>query len=331
MLKNSLRCRSAWSAALCAFAMITFQSAAQAADPYPSKPIRLVLPQPPGGAVDLVGRLLAQRMSESLGRTVVVDNRPGANGIIAAETVAKAAPDGYTLFLSVDTNLVVNPALYPQLPYDPYRDFAPISAVARVGLTLVTNPALPVKSVAELIALAKSRPGELNYASLGSGTQQHLGMELFKSMAGVDITHIPFKGTADAMGAVMNGSVSMMFTGLPSAIAQSAGGKVKVLAVTSLERSALLPEMPTVSEAGVKDFELSAWFGLLAPTGTPAAIVERLSREVASAIANPDLRKRLMGARHGTDGDRPRIDAGADEIRYPKVGRDIRDSGAKVD
>ena len=306
-------------------------SVASAQDTYPSKPIRLVLPQPPGGAVDIVARQLAQRLAESMGQQVVVDNRPGANGIIAAELVAKAPADGYTLLLAVDTNLVVNPNLYRQLPYDPYRDFSPISVLAKVGLVLVAHPSVPANSVTELIALAKANPGKLNYASLGSGTQQHLGMELFKSIAGINITHIPYKGTAPAMADLLGGAVSIMFTGMPSALAQAKSGKLKLLAVTSPERSGLAPQLPTMVEAGVPGFELSAWFGLLAPANSPVRVIERLTQEVAKAVANREFRTNLQNQGLDPLGSTPEAMLALMKSDTEKWARVIRDSGAKVE
>ena len=210
---------------------------AQAQD-YPSHPIKFILPQPAGGAVDLIARTLGERLSEQMKQPVVVENRPGANGGLAAADVARSTPDGYTLFVAVDTNLVVNPTLYPNLPYDPFRDFAPISVLTRLPLVLVANPQVPANNVRELIAYAKANPGKLNYASIGLGTQQHLGMELFKLMTKTDINQVEYRGTAAAMTDVIAGNVDIMFTGTPSAKGMSEGGKLKLLAVTGKTRSA---------------------------------------------------------------------------------------------
>jgi tripartite-type tricarboxylate transporter receptor subunit TctC len=267
--------------------------AARAQDAYPSKPIRLVLPQPAGGAVDLIARSLGDRISESTRQPVIVENQPGANGGLAASQVMRSAPDGYTLFMAVDTNLVVNPGLYPNLAYDPFRDFIPISVIAKVHLVLVASTKVGANSVEELIAFAKANPGKLNYASIGLGTQAHLGMELFKMMTKTDITQVSYRGTAPAITDIAAGVVDVMFTGPPSAMALAAGGKGKMLAIAAPRRSGLMPQVPTVQEAGVPGYELSGWFGLLAPARTPQAVVDRLASEVKKAVADPKLKDRL--------------------------------------
>jgi tripartite-type tricarboxylate transporter receptor subunit TctC len=266
---------------------------ARADEPYPSKPIRLVLPQPAGGAVDLIARSLADRLSESMRQPVIVENQPGANGGLAAAQVTRSSPDGYTLFMAVDTNLVVNPSLYPNLTYDPFRDFIPISIIAKVYLVLVASSKIDANSVHELLAFARANPGKLNYASIGLGTQAHLGMELFKMMTKTDITQVSYRGTAPAMTDIAAGVVDVMFTGPPSAMALATGGKVKMLAVASPTRSSLMPQLPTVHEAGVPGYELGGWFGLLAPAKTPQSVVDRLASEVRKAVADPKLKERL--------------------------------------
>jgi tripartite-type tricarboxylate transporter receptor subunit TctC len=260
------------------------------AQDYPSHPIKFILPQPAGGAVDLIARTLGERLSEQMKQPVVVENRPGANGSLAAADVARSTPDGYTLFVAVDTNLVVNPSLYPNLAYDPFRDFAPISVLARLPLVLVANPQVPANNVRELIAYAKANPGKLNYASIGLGTQQHLGMELFKLMTKTDINQVEYRGTAAAMTDVMAGNVDIMFTGTPSAKGMSEGGKLKLLAVTGKARSPLLPGVPTIDESGVPGYELTGWFGVLAPARTPQPVVDRLTAAVRGAAADPKFR-----------------------------------------
>jgi tripartite-type tricarboxylate transporter receptor subunit TctC len=266
---------------------------AAGADDYPSKPIRFILPQPAGGAVDLIARTLGDRLSEQMRQPVIVENQPGANGGLAGGQVTRSTPDGYTLFMAVDTNLVVNPSLYPNLAYDPVRDFIPISIIAKVYLVLVASSKLEANSVQELIALAKASPGKLNYASIGLGTQAHLGMELFKLMTKTDIAQVSYRGTAPAMTDIAGGVVDVMFTGPPSAMALAAGGKVKMLAVASPQRSQLIPQVPTVQEAGVPGYELAGWFGLLAPAKTPPSVVDRLASEVKKAVADPKLKDRL--------------------------------------
>jgi tripartite-type tricarboxylate transporter receptor subunit TctC len=259
---------------------------AQAQD-YPLHPIKFILPQPAGGAVDLIARTLGERLSEQMKQPVVVENRPGANGGLAAADVARSTPDGYTLFVAVDTNLVVNPSLYPDLPYDPFRDFAPISVLTRLPLVLVANPQVPANNVRELITYAKANPGKLNYASIGLGTQQHLGMELFKLMTKTDINQVEYRGTAAAMTDVIAGNVHIMFTGTPSAKGMSEGGRLKLLAVTGKTRTPLLPDVPTVEESGVPGFTLTGWFGILAPAKTPKPILDQLTAEVHKATTDP--------------------------------------------
>ncbi|HEY6994213.1 MAG TPA: tripartite tricarboxylate transporter substrate binding protein [Xanthobacteraceae bacterium] len=266
---------------------------ARADEPYPSKPVRLVLPQPPGGAVDLIARTLGDRLSEAMRQPVIVENQPGANGGLAGGQVARATPDGYTLFMAVDTNLVVNPSLYPNLAYDPFRDFIPISIIAKVNLVLVASLKVSADSVQELLAFARANPGKLNYASIGLGTQAHLGMELLKMMTKTDITQVSYRGTAPAMTDIAAGVVDVMFTGPPSAMALAAGGKGKLLAVAAPARSRLMPQVPTVAEAGVPGYELSGWFGLVAPAKTPQGVVDRLSAEVKKAVADARLKDRL--------------------------------------
>ena len=260
-------------------------SAAQAQD-YPSHPLKLILPQPAGGAVDLIARTLGERLSEQMMQPVIVENRPGANGSLAAGDVVRSTPDGYTLFVAVDTNLVVNPTLYPNLTYDPFRDFAPISVLTKTSLVLVANPEVPAGNVRELITYAKANPGKLNYASIGLGTQQHLGMELFKIMTKTDINQVEYRGTAAAMTDVVAGHVEIMITGPPSAKAMSEGGKLKLLAVTGKRRMALMPDVPTVDESGVPGYELTGWFGILAPAKTPKPVLDRLTSEVRKATAD---------------------------------------------
>jgi tripartite-type tricarboxylate transporter receptor subunit TctC len=263
------------------------------ADDYPTRPIRLVLPQPAGGAVDLIARVLGERLSEQMRQSVVIDNQPGANGALAAGQVLRAKPDGYTLFLAVDSNLVVNPSLYPNLRYDPLRDFTPISIVADVYNVLVANPKVRANSLTELLALAKANPGKLNYASIGLGTLSHLGMELMKLATKTDFTMVSYRGTAPAMTDVVAGVVDVMFTGPPSAKSMSEGGRLKLLAFAAPQRSPLLPDVPTTREAGVDGLELGAWFGLVAPAKTPKSVVDRLSLEVNKAVSDPRYSERI--------------------------------------
>ena len=262
---------------------------------YPNRPVKLVVPFPPAGATDIVGRIVAQKLGEQLGQPVVVENRPGAGGSIGSDLVAKSAPDGYTLLIATSSTHSIGPMLQ-KLPYDPLKDFAPITHVANVPNVLVVSPKLPVGSVAELIALAKSKPGQLNFASSGVGTIVHLNAELFKMLAGVDLVHVPYKGTALSIPDVANGSIAMLFDSLASVQPHIKAGRVRPLAVNAQKRSALLPEVPTLAEAGMPAFDRYTWFGMFAPAGTPAAIVERVQSGVLAALKAPDLLERFAAA-----------------------------------
>ena len=306
-------------------------AAGVSAQAYPTKPIRIVVPFPAGGTTDVLARAAAQKLAETLGQPAVVDNRPGAGGNIGAELVAKSAPDGYTLLMGTVGTHAINPGLYPKLPYDHVKDFAPVILVAGVPNVLVINPALPVNSVPELIAYAKANPGKLNFASSGNGTSIHLSAELFKTMAGVQMTHVPYKGSAPALQDLVGGQVQLMFDNLPSSLALIKGGKLKALAVTSATRAAALPDVPTLAESGLPGFEASSWFGLLAPAGTPPLVIGKLNGEIAKWLATPEAKERLLTqgaiAAGGTPEDFARFIA-AETAKWQKV---VKDSGAKVD
>lgn len=276
-----------------------------AAENYPSRPVKLVLPQPAGGAVDLIARALADRLAGQMGQPFIVENMPGANGSLAGGAVARAVPDGYTLMLAVDSNLVINPSLYHTLAYDPFKDFAPISIVARLNMVLVANPKVEANDVKELIAYAKAHPNKLNYAEIGIGSAMHMGMERFKFMTGIEINRVSYRGTAPAITDVVAGNVDLMFTGPPSAKSMSEGGKLKVLAVASTERMALLPGVPTVAESGVPGYEMASWFGLLAPAKAPKAIIDRLSAEVRKAVEDQRFKDRMKTVGLEVDGGSP--------------------------
>jgi tripartite-type tricarboxylate transporter receptor subunit TctC len=260
---------------------------------YPNKPIRILIAQAPGSATDVISRVVGNRLSEALGQPIIVEARPGAGGAVGTEAAAKSAPDGYTLFMANNSTHGSNPAVYPKLPYDAVNDFAPISFVASVPYVLVVEPSLPVNSVQELIALAKSRPGKINYASAGNGSTHQFCAELLKSTAGIDVVHIPYKGSPPGIAAVLAGEVSLMFANLTDVGSQIKSGRVKPLAVTTLKRAELLPNVPTMVEAGVPDFEITSWFGLLAPAGTPAPLVGRLNAEMVKVLARDDVKSTL--------------------------------------
>jgi tripartite-type tricarboxylate transporter receptor subunit TctC len=263
------------------------------AQPFPNKAIKIVIPAAPGGGADIVGRLIGPRLSERLGQPVVMDYRPGAGGITATEFAAKAPADGYTLLMGYIGTLGVYPGLYKTLSYDPPRDFVPVAFLAAIPSILVVHPSVPANSVAELIALAKAKPGTLNYASGGSATAPHLAGELFKSMAAVDMVHVPYKGSGPAMNDMLGGQVSVMFNTMVQTIPYVQSGRLKALAVTGGKRSAALPNVPTVSEAGVPGYEIVGWFGIVAPAGTPKDIVARLNAAILEVLAKPDLKEQL--------------------------------------
>ncbi len=263
------------------------------AQTYPSKYIKVFVPAPAGGGTDILARIIGQKFTESWGQQVVMDNRGGASGTIAAEMAARSAPDGYTLFMLYSGILTINPALFKKLPYDPIKDFAPVAIFAQVPNILVVHPSVPVKSVKELIALAKSKPGKLNCASSGIGVANYMCMELFKSMTGVDWVHIPYKGGAPAMIDLLGGQVQVMFNNLVELAPHLKAGKLRALAVATPKRIAALPDLPTVAEAGVPGYEVLLWYGMVAPAGTPKEIVTKLNTEIAKIQKMPDVLERL--------------------------------------
>lgn len=269
-----------------------FASAASAQS-FPTKPVRMVVPFPAGGPTDIVGRTIGQKLSETLGQPVVIDNRAGAGGTIGASIAARSPADGYTLLVGHIGTFGVNSTLYPKLPYDPLKDFQAISLFAKVPNMLAINPALPVKSVKELVALAKTRPGALNYGSAGNGSAAHLLVEYFKLLTKSDIQHVPYRGTAPAMTDLIAGQVSMTITGLPPLLPQVRSGKLRALAVSTAIRVRQVPEVPTMIESGVAGYDVSQWFGLMAPAATPREIIMRLHAEIIKAVQRPDLRERF--------------------------------------
>jgi tripartite-type tricarboxylate transporter receptor subunit TctC len=275
--------------ALVAVILCVFGAGA-AAQPYPSKPVRVIVPFGAGGPADIYARFLAQRLQEPLGQSFVIDDRPGAGSIIGTDLVAKAPADGYTLLLMSNTH-TVNESLIPKKPFALMKDFVPIAPINYSDLVLVIHPSLPVKSIKELVALAKSKPHGLNYASSGTGTPYHMAGELFKSMAGVDIVHIPHKGSGEARTSVMSGQVEIMLDAITTMVPMARAGRVRALGTTGLKRSTVLPDVPTISEAGVKGYETTIWLGLMAPTGTPRPVIDRLNAEVVKIIARPDVKK----------------------------------------
>lgn len=265
---------------------------AAAADVYPSKPIKWVVPFTPGGAMDTMARTLGEKMSQSMKQPIVIENRPGAGGVVGSTTVARSEPDGYTMMI-VSIGHAVNPSLYPKLSYDPIKDFEPVSLVGIVPNVLVVNPSIKANNVSELVALAKQQPGKLTFASAGSGTTIHLAGELFASMANVDILHVPYKGSAPAVTDLMGNQVDMMFDSVSSAKPYVDAGRLKPLAVTTAKRSSALPNVPTVAEAGIKGYELSGWYAVFVPARTPQPIVNRINDELVKALKQPDVKARF--------------------------------------
>ena len=293
--------------------------------------MRVVVGFPPGQATDIVARAVAQKLTESLGQSVYVDNRPGAAGIIGTEVAIKAGGDGYTLLMSSSGPLAVNPGLYSKLPYDPVKDLAPITVIATVPLFLVAHPSLAANNVRELIALAKQRPGQINYASGGSGVTNHLVMEMFKSAAGIDLVHVPYKGGPPALTDLMAGQVSVMFETGPGALPHVRSGKLKALAAGSLKRSAAMPELATVAEQGIPGFDGVAWIAFAAPAGTPKPIVDRLHAETVKILALPEIRERLVSLGTEPVGNTPEEFSAYLRSEIAKWGKVVKESGAKVD
>ncbi len=319
-----------WIQLLAALLLGCLPLALAAQGAYPHKPIRMIVPYPPGGPTDVLGRIVAQKLSESLGQQVVVENRPGASGMIGAELVAKAAPDGYTLLTNASIH-VINPSLYPKMNFDALRDFAPVSLIAQVPLILVVNPGLPVKSVQELIALGKAEPNRLNFGSSGNAAAPHLAGESFKIATGIQMQHVPYKGSAPALTDLIGGQVQLIFDSMPSAMPHVKSGKVRALAVTTAKRSPTVPDLPTIAESGVPGFDISTWYGVWAPAGTPKDIVNRVSAEIAKALQQPAVRERLAALGAEPVGNTPEEFAAYCQSELAKWSRIVRGSGAKAD
>ena len=311
-------------------ATLVLAGPAQAQD-YPTKPIRLVVPFAAGGATDVLARLVGERLTASLGQQVVVDNRPGAGGNIGSDIVAKAEPDGYTILMGAVGTHAINPSLYPKMPYDPVKDFAPVTLVASVPNVLVVNPEVPANSVQELIDLAKAKPGELNFASSGNGTSIHLSGELFKAMTGTDIVHVPYKGSGPAVTDLLGGQVQMMFDNMPSSLPHVKAGKLRALGVTSAKRSPALPEVPTIAEAGVPGYDATSWFGILAPAGTPEPVVTRLQGAIVQALGEPEMRQRMADLGAEPVGDTPAEFGQFIAAEIAKWAKVVNDAGVKLE
>lgn len=323
---------------VCALAALVFAVTsidARAQDPaagFPARTIRIVVPFPPGGVTDRLARMVAQKMQEHWGQPAVVENRPGASGMIAAEAVAKSAPDGYTLMMGHIGTHAINVSLFSKLPYDPVKDFAPVSLLVSVPNVLLLHPSVPANSVQELVALAKARPGTLNFASPGSGTSGHMSAELFKSLAGIDIVHVPYKGPGPALQDLVAGQVNMLFDTVASSMPQVRGGKVKGLAVTTRERSAIAPDVPTMAESGVAGYEIAPWFAAYAPAGTPPVVVNKLQAEMARILGLPEVRTAFVDQQGMTLIASSPAELGAHTQReIAKWARVVKATGAKAE
>jgi tripartite-type tricarboxylate transporter receptor subunit TctC len=316
---------------VCLIAVLLAVSLPAAAQSFPGKPIRLIVPSPPGDGSDLMARAIGEKLAQAMGQQIVVDNRPGAGGRIGTEMAAKALADGYTWIMGNAGSHGINAAVYANLPFDLERDFAPITQIMRAPNVLVVSPALGVSDLASFIALLKKSPGKFSYGSGGNGSSAHLSAELFKAMAGVEVVHVPYKGASPALTDLVAGQVAMFLGNLPPAIGHINGGRIKALGVTTLERTPMLPGVPTLDEAGLKGFETVAWFGLLAPAGTPKAIVDKVHAEVAHAVQAPDVRERIVALGGEPVANRPEAFAAivrADIAKWRKV---VAQAGLKAD
>jgi len=312
-------------------ALLVAAAGAATAQPYPSKSLRLIVPFAPGGSADFVARLVGQKLAESFGQQVIVDNRGGGSGMIGNELVARSAPDGYTLTIGTLGPFAVNQSLFSKMPYDPVKDFTPITNLVNLPSVLLVHPSVPAKSVKELIALARKRPGELQYSSAGSGAQPHLTAEMFKTMAGVNLLHVPYKGAGPQMIGLLSGEVALTFATAPSGVPYVKNGQLRALGVTSANRIPALPEVPTIAEAGVPGYEAVGWNGMVAPAAMPAPILEKIHDAVVKVIQLPDLRERLTGLGAELSPSTPDEFSALIKSEIVKWAKVVKDSGARLD
>ena len=322
-MKTKLQCFAALG--------LLFAAAGALAQSYPTKPIRMLIGFPPGGGTDIIGRLVAQKLGEALGQQIIVDNRSGASGQLAAELVSKAAPDGYTIMMAHIAAISILPSLVSKLPYNPQKDFAPVSLSAIGPNLLVVHPSVPAKTVKELVALAKSRPGQLQYASPGAGTVQHLAGELFKLQAKVDMLHVPYKGSGQSIVDLIAGHVHLDFDAVPPVINFVRQGKLRALAVTSAKRFSLLPDMPTIEESGVPGFDMSTWWGIVAPAAVSKDIINKLNTEMVKAIRQPDAKEKISGVGADIVGNTPDEFAAFIRAETEKYARIVKAANIKID
>jgi tripartite-type tricarboxylate transporter receptor subunit TctC len=313
-----------------AVAFLAFAAPLAFAQTFPTKPLRLIAPYPPGGGNDIISRILAEKLGPALGQNVIVENRAGAGGNVGTEVAARAPADGHTMVMG-SLSHAINASLYSKLPFDPVKDFAPITLVAAGAYVLVSHPSLPVRDVKALVALAKARPGQINYGSAGNGAGGHLGMELFKNMAGIDLVHVPYKGTAPAMAETVAGQVSLDMDNMLALLPQVKAGRLRPLAVTTLKRSPLLPEVPTMDESGYRSFEVSPWFGVLAPAATPKDVVARLNSEMVKVLRIPEVRDRLMQQGAEPVGNTPEQFGAYLVAEVAKWAKVVKATGARID
>jgi tripartite-type tricarboxylate transporter receptor subunit TctC len=301
------------------------------AQSYPSRPVRIIAQFTPGTSTDILARVIGQKLTDSWGQQVVVDNRPGAGGLVGTELGAKAAPDGYTLTMAVSSGFGINPTLYSKLPYDAVKDFAPITNIALTPQTLVVNPGFAAKSVKEFVATAKAKPGQINFASLGAGSTSHLTMEMFRSAAGIRLNHVPFKGSPDAHANLFSGQVPVMFDAIPAVLPHVKAGKLRGLGIGSAQRSTFLPEVPTIAESGFTGFEAVGWIGIAAPAKTPPAVLDKLHDEIVRIINTPEMKERLATLAFTPVGDSRAEFARFIKSEIAKWGKAVKESGAKAD
>lgn len=317
--------------AIFALALAVTGATAFAQTAYPNKPIRLVVPFPPGGGTDLIARTVAQRLTDTLKWTIVIDNRPGAGGNIGVDTVAKAAPDGYTLVIGQTSNLAVNPTLYPKLPYDPTKDFAPVVVLSSSPIVIAVAAQSPFKTFADVVTAAKKKPKTITLGYSGNGTVAHLSSELAQKTAGIELQHIPYKGASQAMTDVMSGQVDLYMSSVPTLLGHVRDQKLRALAVTSIKRSGELPDTPTLAESGYKDFDAVTWFGILAPAGTPADVVRTLNTEFNKALRDPAVATKLRSDGGDVIGGTPEQFSALIKSEIPRWGRIVKESGATID
>ncbi len=329
-MRTSMKRRRGYEIAFLAFASL-LAALPVLAQNYPSRPIRLIVPWPPSGAVDILTRPIGQKLSENVAQPVVIDNRPGANGIIGSDAVAKAPADGHTIVFDNITGHAINATFYSKMPFNSLRDFAHITLLAWVPNGIVCLPTLPVKNIKELIALGKARPGQLTYASFGVGSSAHLAGELFKTMAGVDMLHVPYKGGLPAITDVLAGQVSLYFPVVPSVVQLSRAGRLRLLAITGAKRASALPETPTVHESGLPGFEATNWFGVMAPAATPPDVVNKLNTELIKVLQTPDIRERLLSLAYDLQSSTPQEFSALLKTETEKWAKVVKASGAKAD